>query len=274
VNVRRVIRIFYHSVFCWGLFCLASTIMMFIAPFLWVVFVVGGLRETRQAFQEITYRFHRWYVKMLEQIVTPLRFIFIPPHNPIEIQGPAIIISNHSSVVDLLLMMSVVGKCSIVGKKTMAWIPLFGLALKLMGMIFVDRRRRFEAQDVFYRIKERLAGGEKVLIFPQGSRRLEWNRRNVKRGIFKVAMEMKTPIVPVAISGTGYILKKGQFFFDIGKPLKVLVNIFPPVNPQGNPENAQDVIVLRNSVVDMVDNCLDAQRDLRREGLSQHAGSL
>jgi 1-acyl-sn-glycerol-3-phosphate acyltransferase len=264
--MRRLLRIIYHSIACWGLFGLSNGLYMLAAPLLWAIFRVGGLRETRRAFQTITFRFNRWYVGSLMQVVTPVRFVFIPPRLPAWEGGPAVFVSNHSSVVDLLLTMSSIGRCSIVGKRGMAYIPFYGLALLLTGMIFVDRRRKFESENVFAALRRRLRLGECILTFPQGSRTLPWSRRTVKRGLFKLIMEEKVPVVPVAITGTRYILKKGQFFFDIGSPLKVMVHYLPPVVPEGDPENLGDVTALRDRIVESIGSILEGERDLTREG--------
>jgi 1-acyl-sn-glycerol-3-phosphate acyltransferase len=271
--MRRLIRILYHTIACWGLFTLPNGLYMFAAPLLWVIFKVGGLSETRPAFQTITFRFNRWYIGAAMQIVTPLRFVFIPPKIPVRTEGPAVFMGNHSSVTDLLLTMSSIGRCSIVGKRGMAYIPLYGLTLMLMGMIFVDRRRKFESQDVFAAFRERLRLGECILTFPQGSRTLPWSRRTVKRGLFKLVMEEKVPIVPVAITGTKYTVKKGQVLFDIGRPLKVMVHFLPPVLPEGDPESLSDVTALRDRIVESIGSILEAERDLTREGHPRPSGT-
>lgn len=263
--MKRKARIIYHSTFCWGIFAVSVGLFMLLSPLLWVALKAGGLEQPRYAFQHLTWRFHRWYVGMLVQIVPRVRWVFIPPQNPAGVRGPAILVANHTSVVDLLLLMSVLGRCSIVGKRSMLYIPFFGLVLAMNGMIFVERRKKFEAGEVFDLMRERLRQGEIVLTFPQGSRSIPWSRRTIKRGIFKLALEERVPIVPIAISGTGYILKKGQFFFDIPGRLKVMVHLLPPVEPDGDPGRIEDVKAIRDRVASSVESILESERDLTRE---------
>jgi 1-acyl-sn-glycerol-3-phosphate acyltransferase len=263
--IKRAAAIAYQSFACWGLFAAASGLFGLLAPLLWAVLKAGGVAEPRHCLQSISYRFHRWYVGALMQIVPTVRLEVHPPGGPAGVQGPAVFISNHGSVVDLLLLNSVIDHASIVGKRSMAHIPIFGWALMLLGMIFVDRKRKFDSGDVFGKLRERLRKGERILTFPQGSRALPWSRRTVKRGLFKVLMEERTPIVPIAVVGTNHLLKKGQFFFVIPPRFKAEVFILPPVAPEGDPESLEDVTALRDRIVEAVGSVLDRRRDLRRE---------
>jgi len=262
--MKQILYIVYTSVVSWGLFCLGAVTFMFLAPVLWLVLKAGGIARPRPILQTISYRFHRWYVAALMDINTNVRFEFIPPRNPVPVEGPAVIVSNHNSVVDLLMITSVFKGISVVGKRGFLFIPFFGLAMALSGMIFVDRRRKFESGDVFHLLRRRLRQGEIILIFPQGSRALPFSRKNVKRGLFKVIMEERVPVIPVAIAGTGNILKKGQFLYDLTRKLKVFVHILPPVLPEGDPENLAHVTALRDRVVGVISDTVDRSFDLRR----------
>jgi 1-acyl-sn-glycerol-3-phosphate acyltransferase len=185
--------------------------------------------------------------------------------NPVPVEGPAMIVCNHNSVIDLLMITSAFRGISVVGKRGFLFIPFFGLAMALSGMIFVDRRRRFESGDVFHLMRRRLRQGETILVFPQGSRALPFSRKTVKRGLFKVVLEERVPVIPVAISGTGYILKKGQFLFDLTRRLKVFVHVLPPILPEGDPESLADVTAFRDRVVSLVSDMVERSTDLRRE---------
>lgn len=263
--MKQTLYIVSCSIASWGLFCLGSATFMFLAPVLWLVLKVGGVAWPRPTLQYVSYRFHRWYVATLMDINRNVRFELVPPVNPVPVEGPAVIVSNHNSVIDLLMITSAFRGISVVGKRGFLFIPFFGLAMALNGMIFVDRRRRFESEDVFHLFRRRLRQGEVILVFPQGSRALPFSRKSVKRGLFKVILEERVPVIPVAISGTGFILGKGQFLFDLTRKLKVFVHILPPIRPEGDPESLADVTALRDRVVAAISDVVDRSIDLRRQ---------
>jgi 1-acyl-sn-glycerol-3-phosphate acyltransferase len=92
----------------------------------------------------------------------------------------------------------------------------------------------------------------------------------VKRGLFKVILEERVPVIPVAITGTSLILKKGQFLYDLTRRLKVFVHILPPVRPEGDPGSLADVTALRDCVVDVISDMVDRARDPMRERRPGH----
>jgi len=261
---RRGALIVYHTVACWGLFCLFTALFILVAPPLWLILKAGGVENVRPVLQLISHRWHRWYVGMLMQIVTPLRFIFIPPRRGAPGAGPVVYISNHNSVVDLLLLTSAIDSFCVMAKRSFRFVPLFGTAMTLLGMIFVDRRRKFESEDVFRVLRARLRAGENVLAFPQGSRALPFSRGTVKRGLFRVIMEERVPVVPVAIVGTNHILKKGQFFFDLTRRCRATVFFLPPMTPGGDPADLADVTAFRDAVVERIGTLLETAADPTR----------
>lgn len=259
----RFFTIVYHTVACWGLFCVAMVIYMLAAPILWVICKAGGVAQPRYALQYISYRFHRWYVGMLTQFVPNARIVFLPP-NPVNPDGPVVYMANHQSVLDLLVLTSIISRMSIVGKRVFLYIPFFGLAMALTGMIFVDRKRKFESHDVFKVFRERLRMGEAILTFPQGSRSLAFSRKTVKRGLFKVLMEEKVPVIPIAITGIEHLLPKGRVFFDVHPRLKSTIHILPAVMPEGDPGNPEDITAFRNRVVEAIDTIVQSEKDTLR----------
>jgi 1-acyl-sn-glycerol-3-phosphate acyltransferase len=261
---RRGALIVYHSVTCWGLFCLFTALFILAAPPLWLVLKAGGVENVRPVLQLISHRWHGWYVGMLMQIVTPLRFVFLPPRPAGPGAGPVVYVSNHASVVDLLLLTASIDSFCVMAKRAFRFVPLFGTAMTLLGMIFVDRRRKFESEDVFGVVRARLRAGENVLAFPQGSRTLPFSRRTVKRGLFRVVMEERVPVVPVAIVGTNHILKKGQFLFDLTRRIRATVFFLPPMTPEGDPENLADVTAFRDAVVERIGALLESASDPTR----------
>jgi 1-acyl-sn-glycerol-3-phosphate acyltransferase len=78
------------------------------------------------------------------------------------------IVCNHVSWLDISVI-SAVAPIVFVAKSEISGWPLFGLLAKLQRSVFVDRSRRHETDAVNAEIARRLAGGDPVVIFGEGT---------------------------------------------------------------------------------------------------------
>jgi len=80
---------------------------------------------------------------------------------------PALFVCNHSSYLDIEVLGSLVGGCFVAKAEVATW-PLFGWLAKLQRTVFVDRRRG-STGDQRDQITERLAEGDRLILFPEGT---------------------------------------------------------------------------------------------------------
>lgn len=83
-------------------------------------------------------------------------------------EHPLLIVANHSSWLDIPVI-TAVAPVVFVAKQEIAGWPLFGLLAKLQRTVFVDRTRRHKTRDVNAEIAQRLAGGDPVVLFGEGT---------------------------------------------------------------------------------------------------------
>ena len=83
-------------------------------------------------------------------------------------EHPLLIVANHCSWLDIPVI-STVAPAVFVAKKEIASWPLFGLLAKLQRSVFVDRTRRHKTRDVNAEIAQRLAAGDPVVLFGEGT---------------------------------------------------------------------------------------------------------
>jgi len=107
-------------------------------------------------------------------------------------------IANHTSMIDIMLMLAVIKRPFVfVGKKELAKIPLFGFFYK-RTCILVDRSSAKSRQTVFLMAQRRLKSGLSICIFPEGGVPEEHIVLDeFKDGAFRLAINHKTPIVPL-----------------------------------------------------------------------------
>src|SRR5271167_2659937 len=83
-------------------------------------------------------------------------------------EHPLLIVSNHTSWLDISVITAVAPVVFVAKSEVANW-PVFGLFAKLQRSVFVDRTRRHKTQDVNSEIAQRLAGGDPVLLFGEGT---------------------------------------------------------------------------------------------------------
>ncbi len=80
---------------------------------------------------------------------------------------PTLYVANHASYLDILLLGSVING-SFISKAEVAKWPVVGHIAQLTGTVFVQRQAR-HAKEQRDEIKERLANGERLILFPEGT---------------------------------------------------------------------------------------------------------
>ncbi len=81
---------------------------------------------------------------------------------------PLLVISNHTSWLDITVI-STLAPVSFIAKREVASWPLFGTFARLQRSIFIDRTRRKGAAEANREIAERLAGGDAIILFAEGT---------------------------------------------------------------------------------------------------------
>jgi 1-acyl-sn-glycerol-3-phosphate acyltransferase len=203
--------------------------------------------------REIVHRYCRVYFPILTTVVPPLTVRFDPPEGVRRVPGRGrIFVANHSGTLDIVFLLAHLQDFHILGKEDLRKVPIFGWGLRGMGMVFTDRSNRFEAQSLYDDLCGLVRAGESILAFPQGHRLPEWRLRDLKRGIFRIALETRAEVVPVAIVNSPYFLEPHQFWFDITEPVTGHVIARPAISPEGDPRNPKDVSMLRRQVYESI----------------------
>ncbi|MDP3451556.1 MAG: 1-acyl-sn-glycerol-3-phosphate acyltransferase, partial [Bacteroidales bacterium] len=122
---------------------------------------------------------------------------------------PAVIVVNHQSFIDILMMLSLYPKIVMM---TNSWVwnsPFFGHIVRYAGFLY----HKDGVDNHIEAIKERVAEGYSVLIFPEGTRSADMTIHRFHKGAFKIANELSLDILPVVIYGNGNLLSKRQPFY-------------------------------------------------------------
>lgn len=158
-------------------------------------------------------------------LVKPLVFIIIGLHirnrQCLPERGPAIIVANHNSHLDTLVLMSLFPSYSLPKVRPVAASDYFlnkgiysWMACNLIDIIPLDRTLRGKIDEQFKPIYKALDNDEIIIIFPEGSRGEAERLSNFKRGISVLSEQYpKVPVTPVFLHGLGKCLPKGEGMF-------------------------------------------------------------
>ncbi|MBR9827432.1 MAG: 1-acyl-sn-glycerol-3-phosphate acyltransferase [Oceanospirillales bacterium] len=145
-------------------------------------------------------------------------------------QGSYVVIANHQSEWETLYFQLLIGPQSVVLKRELLRIPLFGWALALLKPIALDRsKRRGALKQLLEQGKARLQAGIPLLIFPQGTRLPVGKLGKLNKGGAMLAVSSEVPIIPVAHNAG--LFWPGKSF--IKYPGTVEVAVGPAVDTRG-----------------------------------------
>lgn len=114
-------------------------------------------------------------------------------------EGAALIASQHQSAYDTLVWLTLLPRPTYVMKRELVKIPLFGPLTPLAGMILVDRSAGANALRTLLRdTGSAVSEGRQIVIFPEGTRTLPGERRELQPGVAAMAAMARLPVIPVA----------------------------------------------------------------------------
>ena len=154
-----------------------------------------------------------------------------------------VIISNHQSIIDTLLLYGLSYKFKWISKIENVKVPILGWYLKMADYIIVNRGNEESKAEMLERSYKCLKKGISIMIFPEGTRSLNTEIGFFKRGAFQLAIQAGVPILPVIIDGTGSILPKHGMIFDNSHHLSV--RVLDPILPAAFETDNPDVLALR-----------------------------
>lgn len=114
-------------------------------------------------------------------------------------QRPCVYVSNHQSIMDLLVFGAIVPRRTVaVGKRELGKIPLFGWFFRASGNLVIERGNSEDARQMLAAAARRLKEeGISVWFMPEGHRNTGPELLPFKTGAFRLAAAAGVPVVPV-----------------------------------------------------------------------------
>lgn len=179
----------------------------------------------------LRYLFFATIVRFVVHIVMGVN---VKNREKLPIKGPAIIVANHNSHLDTLVLISLFRLKQLAKIRPVAAADYFltsriftWFSTKILGIIPIIREGVKKGIDPLVPCYEALKDEQILILFPEGTRGKPEQLSEFKKGVFYLAERYPDiPIIPVFMHGLGKSLPKGEFllvpfFCDvfIGEPI-------------------------------------------------------
>jgi 1-acyl-sn-glycerol-3-phosphate acyltransferase len=155
----------------------------------------------KEKYYPIAYWFHKMWARS-NLFLMGFWYVLEKDKETLDKNQQYVIISNHSSIMDIMLIYSLMRNHPLVfvGKAELAKLPFFGFVYKKTN-ILLDRKNISSCIQVFKKVEKKVNSGKSVCIFPEGGVPKSYIfLDNFKSGAFFIAIIKKIPIIPFTIA--------------------------------------------------------------------------
>lgn len=114
------------------------------------------------------------------------------------VQGPVLLVSNHISWLDIVVIHAT-RHCRFVSKSEIGAWPLLGMLATAAGTLYIERASRRDAMRVVHQMAERLQAGDVLAVFPEGTTSDGINLLPFHANLLQAAIAVDAPLHPVAL---------------------------------------------------------------------------
>ena len=178
----------------------------------------------------------------LNGYLTPIR-VKVTGRENIDQTQSYVIVANHQSQYDIFVLYGWLGiDFKWVMKQELRKVPGIGIGCEKVGHIFIDRSNHEKALASLRAAKEKIVNGTSVIFFPEGTRSRDGSLGVFKKGAFKMAVDLRLPILPITIVGTRDILPTDSVDLFPGRARMI---IHKPIDTGGYKDDNLDELVDR-----------------------------
>jgi 1-acyl-sn-glycerol-3-phosphate acyltransferase len=164
------------------------------------------------AFQNLNHVHFKCFFALVRFLIPRTKFE-IP--EDVRVIHSSVIVCNHLSYLDPILLISLFQRQVTIVKSTFFKVPIFGWVLKNAGYIPSAPNEMLGAAMIsnLESIKEHLAAGGNLFVFPEGTRSRDGNLTPFNKGVFSLARYCNAPLKLIFIKDTNKLFQPGYFLF-------------------------------------------------------------
>lgn len=194
--------------------------ILFFMPLYIVSILVYTQRET--IYQALNCYFYRGFFILARLIIPRLKIQIAEEIAQIH---SSVVICNHRSYLDPLLMISLFPRHLTIVKGVFFKIPVFGWILRGTGYIPFLKEGHVSSKtyDRIVNLSHFFKSGGNIFIFPEGTRSKNGSLGGFKSGAFRIAKMCNAPLALLYIENTELIFRPGKFLFNsqITEPVRI-----------------------------------------------------
>ncbi|MDH5365613.1 MAG: MMPL family transporter [Cyclobacteriaceae bacterium] len=160
---------------------------------------IGNIKTRKLLFHYLISFFSRTLLFFMGNVKKSL----IDKHN-IDFSKPSVIIANHHSFVDILLLLGLHPKIVMVTNEWVYNSPFFGKIVQFADFILSSEGVETQTKKINNLIED----GYSIIVYPEGTRSPSFKLGRFKKGAFFLAEQFNLDIQPVVLHGTSYVMPK------------------------------------------------------------------
>jgi 1-acyl-sn-glycerol-3-phosphate acyltransferase len=207
-HIKPAIDLILTLIF-WTYFTLGY-IVFFLPFYLWSGFFS---KNREKSFQKLNHLFYKGFFCIVKSITPGLSFDI---ENQVSSVRSSIIVCNHLSYIDPILLISLYERQKTIVKNTFFSVPFFGWVLNQSGFMPSSSGKKFGALMLrqVEGMQEYLLSGGNLFVFPEGTRSRDGSIGKFEKGLFKIARRFQTPIKVFFIQNSNRLFCPGKFLFN------------------------------------------------------------
>lgn len=155
--------------------------------------------------------------------INPIWKIRIIGREKINKNATYVMVSNHQSGADIIVLFLLWKHFKWVAKKSLFYFPFIGWNMLLNGYVPLERGKTTSMRKMLAESGKLLRERNSIMIFPEGTRSKDGKLQPFKSGAFHLALENQVPILPIAITGTSKAIRKGGFLINPNYDIRATV---------------------------------------------------
>lgn len=190
-----------YSMLLWTFFLITSILLFSVASLIWLI--TRWFDRRLIALHLWSCFWGSWYIWF-----NPLWRVRVSGRAKIPWKRPCVLVSNHQSMLDILVLYRLFVPFKWVSKKENFRIPIIGWLMRLNGYLEIERGKTDSMFKLMRQAGELLKQGNSIMMFPEGTRYPGGGLGPFREGAFKMAMDNQVDIIPVLLDGTARALPK------------------------------------------------------------------
>ena len=193
--------------FCFSLFGLGGLLLSLVWFNLLLIFIRNSVARRRIARRSISLSF-RFFLR-IAALLGALDYRFYGLNRLRQDEG-CLVVANHPSLLDYVLIASVMPETDCMVKSTLLKNPFVSGVIRSADYLLND-----EAGSLLPHSLERLSRGDSILIFPEGTRTRPGEPMKLQRGAANIAVRCSSDVRIVTISCSERMLDKQSKWYDV-----------------------------------------------------------